>query len=1017
MGNRKTGTDIHGIAKAIHRHEDEIRTEWLAALRKAWGRDADGKVALLHGGKRRRSDLLALLNISIADGADLRGLAVPPVLARVRQAGFSAGDFLLECECLLESIEGVLRRVADVDALHLLDGLGRARKHLWRVQDKVMQETSEVFERIVESGARAFCRMDSTGTILHANQEMERLLGSRLAGRRFDAFFRGEDQAFVRKALSRRSAGAPRVRPLQCVLASGQRVPVGVEIGPLRFGRENRGGYACMVNLSHPARIERDIMDRSPFGVLRLDLHLRLTYANPKGLEILGMDTWEGRTIRDVVPDAKNFQIIRRQLARRRRGLVDEYQVEITRFTDKERIPVMISAMPETDLQGQVVGVRAQVRSLVLQKATEAIHTCLATPCSCQEMLRAVAVAMGKVVPFDLFAVSVYSKDGTFVRPMLIHPSDKFTPRKRWWKMTEPIRKWVARQDIFTTGNLRAFLGQPELQSVRGERDVQELLSEGFRSVMRYPVRDAEGKTLATVSLMSKSKDAYGEDQKALLRTLPLDKTVMLALYDEQKEEMEFRVGLMQEMVTSCDSVPKAVDAILQSLSKHYAWQNVAIFRVDDESRSLRMMSQAGVSGTAFPVQPEQSWDEGILGHVYRTGKAVNVGNVRTHQEFKGIYKEDLPGTVSELCLPIRTHGRISWLLNVEDSRENAFSDDEVNALEALLEEVGILLQRAWFQHFLQGTLQSTSDAVIVTGKSGTIREANPAAHQLLGLDEGKAKGRGFEDFFAERIESEGFLEAGRFTSTEVALRREDGSEMAVLLSGATLPEPFSGRVFTAKDLSMHKRVEELQYLERMYREIAVQTKTPLSLVFSWLRRAKEGCGAGPLADTLDKVLAQLRKVELTYDRLALYNRDTGSLLYNELFLNFSEILDKVMRGFPQAERQKIQVEMDQPLIYVRGDLDQLSFCVETILSYLLRFAPEARAVSMKVIAPSDRVIVEISGFAPASTEEHAFRTLTEMALGEGILKAFIHRHGGSYDHMKDGEAIHFRIELPVARG
>jgi signal transduction histidine kinase len=182
-----------------------------------------------------------------------------------------------------------------------------------------------------------------------------------------------------------------------------------------------------------------------------------------------------------------------------------------------------------------------------------------------------------------------------------------------------------------------------------------------------------------------------------------------------------------------------------------------------------------------------------------------------------------------------------------------------------------------------------------------------------------------------------------------VALKRKDGTAAAVLLSASPLPQALGGAVFLARDLSLAKRLHELEYLGRVHRELAIQTKTPLSLAFSWLRTLRD---KDP--EVVDKITKELQKVELTYDRLALYEQSEGVLPVNKILLDMSEVLRSVLDSLPEVERKKIDDKMDPDLPWVRADYFQLTFCVRTIISYLIRFVPETGCIDFLLHRQND---------------------------------------------------------------
>jgi signal transduction histidine kinase len=235
-----------------------------------------------------------------------------------------------------------------------------------------------------------------------------------------------------------------------------------------------------------------------------------------------------------------------------------------------------------------------------------------------------------------------------------------------------------------------------------------------------------------------------------------------------------------------------------------------------------------------------------------------------------------------------------------------------------------------------------------------------------------------------------------------------------VLLTGRQLPEEFGRKVLFGQDLSVMERLQELEAMDGLFYEIASQTRAPLSMLAVWLKRLRTDATEREV-DILDKATRQLHKLEITYDRMLLYDDRAGLIPFTPAPLDMAELLETALGEFTDAERQAIRRDIPAVLPRVRGDIYQLSFIVETILSFLLRFAPEDEPVGIALsAAPDGGVDMVIRGRLPAHAP--APRAEVELALGERIIRRFVDQHGGRYDPPKAGrEHACFRLWLPAA--
>ncbi|MGQ0601250.1 MAG: GAF domain-containing protein, partial [Anaerolineales bacterium] len=84
---------------------------------------------------------------------------------------------------------------------------------------------------------------------------------------------------------------------------------------------------------------------------------------------------------------------------------------------------------------------------------------------------------------------------------------------------------------------------------------------------------------------------------------------------------------------------------------------------------------------------------EGIVGFVTATGQprlALNVGEDAIH-----FHNPDLPDTQSEMALPLRARNTIIGALDVQSVQLNAFTDDDIAALQILADQLAVAIDNA----------------------------------------------------------------------------------------------------------------------------------------------------------------------------------------------------------------------------------------------------------------------------------------------------------------------------------
>ena len=1017
-----------GLSEFLDQHRREIVEHWKNALK---GRCGHGKSSQQSGAISEhetddRKTLCYLIGILSGNIEDEK-LYLAPILQRLRMGDFSIVDLYAEVLCLEESIESVLRDSEAYRPEQILPEVARIRKVLSALFETLLKGTSEVYEYVIESGGRGFCHVAAGGHIIYANKEMKRILTDDApTGKLLESYFSGDEKGFVQDAVSGKFNSKPMMRRLYLNTSDGRKVPVVSEIAAIQINGQSKGAYACMVDISHTVLEENRIFDKTPLGILRLNTMQEITYMNQTMLDLCGLESWADKTLRNIISDDRNWSIVQKQLKRRfSKRLSDEYELEIIRSDGKRRLPVMVWATPVTDSEGNLTGTLAIIRNILQEKVVESIHKHIETIRDEELLLEAVAEALKLVVPYHLVSFSIYSSDLKHTRALYSYPKP---PQpiwtRRWWELQKGVRSFIDERQVFI-GDFNEILKEDRFKYLEKDAEYNKIRKAGFQSFIFCPIV-MEARVVASVTLLHIEKNAYDQKHLATLSGLPLSKAVIMALYYEEMKELNFRLDLIKQ-ISASDDIKEVSKIIVRQIADHYDWQNVALYRVDEKSGVFRLMHQEA-SELKFLVGSRyyaQHLDTGVLGYVYRHKTGVNIGNVKQDKTFKDMYISSVKKMTSELCLPIMRDDKVLWLLNIEDANEGAFSREEMNAIEDVLKEVSASLERSWLHHFLNATLESASDAVILTDRTDDIIQVNPFTEELFGYRKDEMEGHSFWSYFENLDPS--LSKVDYIENEEVSIQQKNGRTVEVLLSGSRLPETFGGMVFIAKDLSLFKQVLRLKQLGAMYYEIASQTKTPLSLVHSWLRRLRKEREDGEDNGTIDRIIRQLRKVELSYDRLMLYDDEKRMIPFNEMLLDINEVLDNIRNELPRAENDKLRIHVKGTIPLLRGDIFQLSFCIQTILSYLLRFVPEEENIQISVCHDPDWIKIGIRGFFPelseslapeASDQQVVSQVISEIALGQHIIGDFIGNHGGKYhNHKRDGSRVSFLMDLPIAKG
>lgn len=1019
------------LAQELRDHEREIRKDWAANLIKRIPRArADDPRAVAMGADG--TDLLNLLQAQLeASDRSARAQVVKPLVERVRLPNYSICDLYHEVDSLKDAIETVLGRHHRHSGRPVEHILIQAYRTLDGLFDGCLTDTSLIYETVLEGSARGYCQVDRRGIIHYANPAMNSLLRTDdCRGLRLKDFF-GKQGRFVRQALTGRRDNNPVLRRMFMRLADDT-VPVSAEFGPLLFDGKVTGGYAVVVDISRFVKAEQKAYEASQLGIVKMDTDLRITFVNDKAVEILGIAREEkatlvGRRILDLFDDDESRRTIKQNLKLRHEGRGSEYTVYYRRPSDGRTVPILINGMPEFDNLNELTGYFGIFQSLEFERARAAIHELTESIVEPDRLLDSLFKVIGDVIDFKFATVAVYTEDMAYARVVHFFPKPEPMWETQWFPISDDLKKWITGKQTWGR-DIEAFVkDQPGTEDIATDPVIRRLPKEGYRSFVCLPIRQAE-RVIAVVTLFTKQYDSYdGRHRKLMENELPIEKAVCVALYGRERIEQAFLHKLLKQLA-GCSHSEDVATGLVEELCRFYRWQNVAIFKVNTVRGQFELLAQAAGAegGYTLPRDFRQPIDTGILGWVSRECKPVNVGDVKGNHELAKYFLSSNPKTNSELCLPIRVMGKIRWLLNVEDSRRNAFGGPEIQILQRVIGEIESTLEGLFHRITFEEIFAVATNGVVITDTEGVIIRCNRPAAGMLQISAQEAEGQKIQSFIGDEKSRKRIASDNQIHALKVELRGRDNKTTVALVNGSVLPDEYDTKVLFLQDIGALEWQHESRAIGAALSEVAAQTRVPLSLAASLVRRVGRAVGEGELSELIDNAIRQIGKVEMTYDRVLAARHPEALPKLRPVDVDVGRIVEAASRELPAEELEDIDVEREPGLPTVRCDAFQLAFVVRSILGYLLRIKPLDARIKVRVRRTQDMVTVSITGPGPAEPRPDAADFLTEaeeqarasVSLGEPLIETIIEKnHRGSYRRTSaNGGLTTFAFTLPAVR-
>jgi signal transduction histidine kinase len=217
--------------------------------------------------------------------------------------------------------------------------------------------------------------------------------------------------------------------------------------------------------------------------------------------------------------------------------------------------------------------------------------------------------------------------------------------------------------------------------------------------------------------------------------------------------------------------------------------------------------------------------------------------------------------------------------------------------------------------------------------------------------------------------------------------------------------------------------VEQTNLLKDVFSQVAQETRTPLALVSSWLRRAAAGAD-GDLAELLDKAQRQLRKMDVTLERVLRVASDISDGPARRTTIDLREFLDGVVDELPKADAMRIDRSFDPSLPPVVASAKDLQFCVHNLFGVLMRAGSQEDKLVVAARREAHSAVLEVHHVAHEGAREARERLdyggpseslRGEIASGIEVVKDTLQRMGAE---LSGPDTSHggFAIYLPIAK-
>jgi signal transduction histidine kinase len=219
-----------------------------------------------------------------------------------------------------------------------------------------------------------------------------------------------------------------------------------------------------------------------------------------------------------------------------------------------------------------------------------------------------------------------------------------------------------------------------------------------------------------------------------MTKNLEKSQTALKQLNDSLEEKVELRtrgerrrteqlraINEVGRKISSFLSLNELLPYVVNSLRDTFNYYNVNIFLVNENSGSLELKAGAGGYEEGMPAGLTIDSDKGIIGAVVANSDYVLVPDVSADSRY--ISSAELPGTRSELAVPIKLGTELMGVLELQSGEIDAFDEIDVFTVQTICDQLAVAIQNTRYY-------KETRELAVITERNRLAREIHDTLAQ-----------------------------------------------------------------------------------------------------------------------------------------------------------------------------------------------------------------------------------------------------------------------------------------------
>lgn len=453
------------------------------------------------------------------------------------------------------------------------------------------------------------------------------------------------------------------------------------------------------------------VLEDLPVAFLITRLDGSIVYTNPSFNEQFGLDLKKaGRSITDFYDNLKDRQDIIKAL--QQHGDIQNYELS-ARVADNR--PAWVSVSARLFKYGEETVIISSINDITERKQTEeslarqverlrALHTIDQAVVSSLDLRKILELLVQQITgQLGLDAASV----------LLFDPQQQrlnFAARQGF--RTNALKYTSLEVGAGLAGRAareRKIVHIPDLTAVNDNPALSNAIAkEGFVAYFGVPLI-AKGQLFGVLEIFHRSALPSDPAWLSYLETLAgqaaisIDNARLMEITQNHLKETEALYQINQRLAASIET-DQLMQDVVELLQQKFGYFHVQIYVRDPETGDFVLRAASGTIGKKMIAQGYRlSPGEGVIGYTAETGMPFFTNDVDDLISFKR--HPLLPGTKSELAIPIRVEEQFLGLLDIHQAPPETLSERDVQLISAVADQLAVALQKAQLYADLQNSL------------------------------------------------------------------------------------------------------------------------------------------------------------------------------------------------------------------------------------------------------------------------------------------------------------------------